>query len=125
MNDEPSIVVACDCGIQIRSSRDISDALSMSLGRKGLLLTERDFSDDFFNLKTGLAGELFQKLVNYKIRTAVVIAKPEAYGERFKELAHEHSSHNLVRFFSSKDDAVVWLMSEGDGKAKVEGGQES
>jgi hypothetical protein len=53
--------------------------------------------------------ELFQKCINYRIRLAIVIADPNAYGERFTELAREHSTHGLIRFFGSKEDAMRWL----------------
>lgn len=109
MNDAPKIIVASDSGINIRSSSDISDALGMSFGSKGLVLAESDLAPEFFDLRTGLAGELFQKFINYKLRLAIVLPDPEAYGERFGELAYEHRSHDMIRFVSSKDEAIAWL----------------
>jgi hypothetical protein len=56
-----------------------------------------------------LAGEAFQKFTNYKLRVAIVLADPIAYGVRFSELACEHRSHNMIRFVSSTDEAQDWL----------------
>jgi uncharacterized protein DUF4180 len=64
---------------------------------------------EFFDLRTGLAGELFQKCMNYGIRLAIILPDAEAYGERISELAYEHRSHNLIRFVGSKDEAEAWL----------------
>jgi hypothetical protein len=56
-----------------------------------------------------LAGELFQKFINYGLRVAIVLPDPEAFGERFSELAYEHRSHNMIRFVRSKAEAESWL----------------
>jgi Domain of unknown function (DUF4180) len=58
-----------------------------------------------------LAGELFQKFMNYRLRVAIVLPDPEPYGERFNELAYEHKSHSMIRFVRSKSEAEVWLRS--------------
>jgi Domain of unknown function (DUF4180) len=109
MTEERRVIVASDSGIAIRSFNDIPDAVEACLGKAGLLLTEDDLSPEFFDLSSGLAGELFQKLVNYKVRTAIILSNPEAYGERFAELSYEHRSHPVIRFFRSRDEADVWL----------------
>ena len=108
MNQE-RILIASDSGIAIRSFSDISAALGACIGSGGLILTENDLAREFFELRSGLAGELFQKFINYKVRVAIVLHEPEAYGERFSELVHEHRSHNMIRFVRSKDEAKAWL----------------
>ena len=109
MNEERKILTASDSGISIRSFADIPDALAASINAKGLILTEDDLAREFFDLRSGLAGELFQKFMNYKLRVALVVPDPEAYGERFSELAYEHSSHGMIRILRSKADAEAWL----------------
>ncbi|HEY4591548.1 MAG TPA: DUF4180 domain-containing protein [Thermoanaerobaculia bacterium] len=103
------IVVASEAGLRIDSIKDISDVLSACLGRGGLLLTESELSPSFFDLHSGLAGELFQKCVTYKVRLAIVVAQPADYGKRVSELIHEHRSHPSIWFFDSKDNARAWL----------------
>ena len=109
MNEERRILVASDSGISIRSFDDISDALGACIGAAGLILTEEDLAREFFDLRSGLAGELFQKFTNYKLRVAIVLPDPEAYGERFSELAYEHTTHSIIRFVPTKDEAKAWL----------------
>ena len=112
MNEEERrILVASDSGISIRSSRDISDALGSCFGAAGVILTEGDLASEFFDLRSGLAGELFQKFTNYKLRVAIVLPDPAVHGERFSELAYEHSSHSMIRFVRSIDEAKAWLSS--------------
>ena len=109
MIEERRILIASDSGISIRSFGDISDALGACIGAAGLILTENDLAREFFDLRTGLAGEFFQKFINYKLRVAIVLPAPEAYGERFGELAYEHATHNMIRFVRSIDEAKAWL----------------
>jgi hypothetical protein len=110
MNQERRIIVASDAGISIRSFADTSNALGECLGSGGLILTESDLAKEFFDLRSGLAGELFQKFINYKVRVALVVPNPKVYGERFAELAYEHSKHNLVRVVGSLDEGKAWLL---------------
>jgi len=109
MNEGRKILLASDSGISIRSFGDISDAIAACFGTDGLILTEDDLAQEFFDLRSGLAGELFQKFTNYKLRVAIVLPDPDAYGERISELAYEHKAHNMIRFVRSIDEAETWL----------------
>jgi len=93
----------------ILSVADIADALSAAIDAGGLVLDESQLGPDFFDLRTGLAGEVFQKFTNYRARLAIVVANESAYGSRFGELIYEHRSHKQVRFFASGQLARQWL----------------
>jgi len=110
MNSAHKFVIASEHGISIRSRDDVADAVGASLGR-GLILSESDLGAEFFDLRTGLAGELIQKFVNYRTRVAIVVATPEGHGERFSELAYEHATHPSVRFVRTVDDALRWMQT--------------
>ena len=109
MSDQRKIIIASDEGISFRSFRDIADSISDWIGAPGMILTENDFAPEFFDLSSGLLGELLQKFINYKLRVAFVVLDPEIYSERFSELALEHRSHPMIRFVPSVDEAQAWL----------------
>lgn len=109
MNQERPVIIATEAGIAFRSLKDMPDVLGACFGTAGLLVTEADLAPEFFDLRSGLAGELFQKFSNYGLRLALVLPDPKAYGERISELAYEHTSHNLIRFFDSQEAARAWL----------------
>ena len=88
---------------------DIGTALGESVERGGLVLDEKQLSAEFFDLRTGLAGEVLQKFTNYRARLAIVVADSNAYGNRFSELAYEHRTHRSVRFFATEQLARQWL----------------
>lgn len=76
------------------------------------MLYAGNFSPDFFDLKTTLAGTLFQKFANYHLRGAGIISLEQIKSERFKELIIESNRGDLFRFFEDKTAAEKWLAGE-------------
>lgn len=111
MSAPRSIVMAAEHSISIRTQKDIDDALGASFGSAGLVLAEAQLSPEFFDLRSGLAGELFQKFTNYHLPVALVIADFSAHGERFHELAREHATHSSIRFVHAVPEARAWLQT--------------
>jgi len=68
-------------------------------------------SDDFIRLRTGLAGAVLQKFMNYNIKAATVIREDRQLPERFREMVAEYRTGNTFRVFSDPDEAVGWLMA--------------
>ncbi len=105
----PSVIVAADHNLRVDSMPDIQTLLETAYDADGVLLLEGDLGGAFFDLHSGIAGELFQKCTNYRLRLALVVPDPAAHGERFTELAREHAQHKLIRFFALESDALQWL----------------
>lgn len=109
MSKTESYVVACESNLRIETESDVFDAIEKS-GRRGrLLVTEEDVCPHFFDLRTGLAGEVFQKFVTYDVLVAFVVEAPSRYSPRFVELAREHGRHPQIRITTSRADAESWL----------------
>ena len=96
-------------GLEVREPADIANVLNAAMAAGGLMLDESQLGPDFFDLRTGLAGEVFQKFTNYRVRLALVIADANSHGARFAELAYEHRTHNAVRCFTTEQLARQWL----------------
>lgn len=75
-----------------------------------LCILSQALSDQFFQLSTGSAGAILQKLVNYQIRTAFVLEENFELPLRFREMMLEANKSNEYRFFYSTDEAEQWLM---------------
>ncbi len=112
MTEHPNILVAADSSIRLETVQNIPDLIGACWGMDGLILQESDLASSFFDLRTGLLGELFQKCTNYDLRLAMVLLEPASHGERFSELVHEHRTHKLIRFFAAMEKAIAWLGSE-------------
>jgi hypothetical protein len=100
----------------IHSTGDISQALSASVEQGGLVLDEAALSPEFFDLSTGLAGDVVKRFTIYRTRLAVIVPDTSKYGARFAELAREHRTHNAVRFFNSEQLARQWLANMPSAK---------
>lgn len=76
-----------------------------------IMLHKNVLSEDFFKLRTGLAGTILQKLVNYRVRAVLVIPEDYKLTGRFKELAAELNKGNDFRVFYGIPEAENWLLS--------------
>lgn len=103
------IVVASEMGLRVRSTRDVMDMVGAAYDADGIVLTPDDVDPSFFDLHSGLAGELFQKVTNYGLRLALVLPDPAAHGPRWADLAFEHADHRVIRFLPTREDAEAWV----------------
>ena len=76
-----------------------------------LIIHDETLSEDFFNLRTGLAGAILQKLVNYNIKVAIIIANEENLNDRFREMIIEANKRDDYRAFKSITDAENWILT--------------
>lgn len=106
-----NLVIVSKDGVRLESPADINDLIGATWGADGLILVAEDLPPGFFDLSTGFAGELFQKLTTYQLRSALVLPNFNAHGLRFSELAYEHQTHPQIRFVKTMDEAVAWLSS--------------
>lgn len=109
------VAAVSDLGVALRVVEDIPGLIGAAYGLDGVLLREADLDPAFFDLRSELLGELFQKCVNYRLTVAFAVPDPAAHGERFTELAREHAAHPQIRFFREKGAAWAWLKGEGAG----------
>ncbi len=76
-----------------------------------LLLPFGALPEDFFQLKTGLAGRILLKFSNYRIHVAAVIDPDRARDGRFGEMVMESNQGNAFRVFEDHSQAEAWLFS--------------
>lgn len=90
-------------------------------GARGLLLDEGAIPAEFFDLSTGLAGELLHKLTLYRIRLAGVVPDPSIHSPRFGDFAREANRGTQYRFFPDRLAAIDWLDPAGSPLGRSEG----
>ncbi|MFX4262476.1 DUF4180 domain-containing protein [Pelotomaculum propionicicum] len=76
-----------------------------------LMIHAEALSDDFFKLRTGLAGMVLQKFINYRVRTAVVLQGELKFAGKFKEFIAEANKGKDFRVFNSTVEAENWLIN--------------
>lgn len=96
----------------ITSESDILDIIGMCLstGITRIVLRNNVLSQEFINLKTGLAGLVLQKFMNYQIKVSAIIEDRNSIQGRFKELMYELDKNNNFRVFDNDLDAENWIM---------------
>jgi hypothetical protein len=81
-----------------------------SLRAKAALLYAPNLTQKFFDLSSGEAGAILQKLRNYRIRLAVVCPPGSVqFSSRFGEMVAEESRTGYFQVFESAAAAREWL----------------
>jgi hypothetical protein len=78
-------------------------------GANALLLYPENLSGRFFDLSSGEAGEILQKLRNYNIRLAVVRTPELKMSSRFGELLADEARGPYFRLFDDRAAAAEWI----------------
>ena len=78
-------------------------------GAESMLLDAASCPDGFFDLSTGVAGDLLHRLSVYHLRLAVVVEDLTRYSRRFQEFAREANQGRQFRFFDTSQAAEEWL----------------
>lgn len=73
-----------------------------------VLLSESNLPPAFYDLSTRLAGEILQRLSNYRVRLAIVGTFSRT-SERFQEFKRESNLGRHVHFAKTHEEAVAWL----------------
>lgn len=90
---------ALDLAINTKVSDDISN----------IILNKESIFDDFFDLKTKVAGEILQKYVNYDIRLAIVGDFKNVKSKALNDFIYECNNGKYFYFVNSLDEALEKL----------------
>jgi hypothetical protein len=93
---------------QVQDALDlIADMGTNSCSR--IIIYERNFHPDFFDLKTKLAGEVLQKFSNYRLKLAIVGDFSKYNSKSMQDFIRESNKGNTVFFLDSIDSALSRL----------------
>ena len=97
---------------EINTEDDVLDIIGicMSNDTKLLVLREGAFSEKFINLKSGLAGIVLQKFINYHIKVSAIIEDEFKNNKRFQELVYVLNKSNNFKVFNNSVSAVNWIL---------------
>jgi hypothetical protein len=83
-----------------------------SSGARSALLYADNLPRKFFDLSSGQAGLILQKLRSYRVRLAVVAPKERVVPTRpFNEMAAEERRSGQFALFETREAAAAWLVT--------------
>jgi hypothetical protein len=115
-------VLLCDPdGPTIADPQDALDVIGSAFSRAEVVAVPADrFDERFFQLRSGLAGEIMQKFVNYRMRLAVVgdISAHVESSSALRDLVTESNRGRHIWFVRDLDELDTYLgpAPDGDGR---------
>lgn len=103
-----SIVELSADNITLRTTQQFLQMI-MDSGAETVIIHKRNIDESFFELKSGLAGEMLQKVVNYRLRLAIVGDFSVYDSKSLKAFIYEHNKSNTIVFVSSLQEALKRL----------------
>ena len=77
----------------------------------GMIIFQDSLDENFFDLKTGFAGEILQKFSNYNFKLAIIGDFSKYTSKSLKDFIYECNNGRLVFFKDSIDSAMDVLTS--------------
>ena len=74
-------------------------------GASGLIVQASNLTPDFFELRTGIAGEILQKFSTYRMRMAIVGDYASFSSKSLKDFMFESNKAGKINFVSSTEEA--------------------
>ncbi|HPD95031.1 MAG: DUF4180 domain-containing protein [Bacteroidales bacterium] len=85
----------------------MADAGNMDASR--IIIHERNIVPDFFNLSTGIAGEILQKFSTYSCKLAIIGDFSKFTSKSLKDFIYESNKHGQINFVNSAEQALQCL----------------
>ncbi|GAB3274475.1 DUF4180 domain-containing protein [Larkinella harenae] len=106
-----------------KTAEVISDTIVISSAEEGLdllgnlyyqgfdniVVYEKNITPTFFDLKTGIAGEILQKFSNYRVRMAIVGDFAPYQSKSMRDFIVESNRAGHINFVASLDEALERL----------------
>ena len=105
--NEISIAEIISESIIINSTQDALDIMGNCnyQGSSRIIIHEKNLIPAFFDLKTGIAGDILQKFSTYNVRLALVGDFTKYTSKSLKDFIFESNRHGRIIFVSSVNEA--------------------
>ncbi|WKY48409.1 DUF4180 domain-containing protein [Eubacteriaceae bacterium ES3] len=115
INHNGQKIAIVDPNIQIKDTQDAMDLMATAQynGGSGTLIIHKEcFTEDFFDLKTRLAGELLQKFATYRIRLAIIGDFSQYQSKALHDFIYECNQGRQILWTNSVDFALNALTTK-------------
>lgn len=94
-------------GVIIHETQDALDLMADCgyQGARSIIIQEKNIIPDFFDLKTGIAGDILQKFSNYDVRLAIVGDFSRYTSKSLRDFVRESNRVGRINFVSTLQEA--------------------
>lgn len=93
----------------IDSALDFIATVNYETECSNIAINKESIGEDFFNLSSGLAGEILQKFVNYYIKLAIIGDFSKYTSKALKDFIYECNNGKSIFFVHTKQEAIKKL----------------
>ncbi|WP_159888000.1 DUF4180 domain-containing protein [Paenibacillus puerhi] len=90
----------------VQSALDLIATVNYETGCDRIILDKSAVCEDFFDLKTQLAGEILQKFINYRVKVALIGDFSVYSSKSFKDFMYEINQGRSIFFLSNEEEAL-------------------
>ena len=109
MNSEKGkIGIIEDKAVVINDASDFLDIIS-NAGVNTLAIKKDNIVDSFFDLKTGIAGEILQKVSNYRLRIVIIGDFENVEKKSLSDFIYESNKTGKVVFVKDINQGIKYL----------------
>lgn len=73
------------------------------------IIYEQNLHSDFFELKSGMAGDILQKFSNYRVKLAVIGDFSKYHSTSLRDFFRESNNRGHILFVGSPEEAIAGL----------------
>jgi len=110
-DNQKNIAEVLSDDVIVNTVQDALDLMARSdiLTPKKIILHKENINQDFFDLRTGLAGEILQKFTNYHVQLAIVGDFSSVKSESLKAFIRESNRGQQIFFVEDIETAKKML----------------
>ena len=95
--------------VDVQSALDLVMTVKYETGVSRIVLDKNLVCEDFFILSTGVAGEILQKFINYRVKAAIYGDYSRYTSKPLRDFIYESNNGHDFFFVSTKEEAVQKL----------------
>ncbi|MXQ53270.1 DUF4180 domain-containing protein [Shimazuella alba] len=93
----------------VQSALDLMATVQYEADSNRIIVHKSLFSEQFFDLKTRLAGEVLQKFINYYMKVAIIGDFSVYSSQSLKDFIYECNKGNDIFFLPTEEEAIERL----------------
>ena len=92
-----------------QSALDVFMSLAYETGENKFIISKDNLIEDFFDLRTKIAGEILQKIINYKMKLAIIGDFSKYKSKSLRDFIYECNSGRDIFFVKNEFEALNLL----------------